>query len=128
MMRSSHQLVCPGAPNAFLPCLPVYRACLPLLRTALAYVARAIRRHRAAIGLCWRKCNPGQQALLVSVQLRKGGTLADLAAGYGVGAAGYGVGTATAWRCVREAVASLPPERRSCLPRWPRRRRPGARS
>ena len=59
-----------------------------------------IRRHRASIGSCWRKLNPGQQALLVLVHLRKGDTFAQVAAG-------FGVGTATAWRYVKEAVALL---------------------
>jgi hypothetical protein len=44
--------------------------------------------------------NPGQQALLVLVHLRKGETFAALAAG-------FGVGTTTAWRYVQEAVALL---------------------
>ena len=35
-----------------------------------------IIRHRASIGSCWRKLNPGQRALLVLVHLRKGETLA----------------------------------------------------
>ena len=59
-----------------------------------------IRRHRASIGSCWQKLNPGQQALLVLVHLRKGETFAQVAAG-------FGVGTATAWRYVKEAVALL---------------------
>ena len=46
------------------------------------------------------KLNPGQQALLVLVHLRKGETFASLAAG-------SGVGTATAWRYVEETVALL---------------------
>ena len=37
-----------------------YRAALPLSRQTLSYVAGVIRRHRAAIGSCWRKLNPGQ--------------------------------------------------------------------
>ena len=41
----------------------------------------------AATGSLWRKLNPGQQALLVLVYLRKGETFADLAAGFGVGTA-----------------------------------------
>jgi hypothetical protein len=49
----------PGASMLF------YRAALPLSRRTLSYVARVIRRHRAAIGSSWRKLNPGQQALLV---------------------------------------------------------------
>jgi hypothetical protein len=58
------------------------------------------QRHRARIGSCWRKLNPGQQALLVLAHLRKGETLAALAAG-------FGVGTATAWRYVTETVRLL---------------------
>ena len=48
-----------------------YRAALPLSSRTLSYVAGVIRRHRAAIGSCWRKLNPGRQALLVLVHLRK---------------------------------------------------------
>jgi len=77
-----------------------YRAALPLSRSALAYVAGVIRRHRRQVGSCWRKCGPGRQALLVLAHLRKGETFAELAAG-------FGVGTATAWRYVTEAVALL---------------------
>lgn len=63
-------------------------------------MARIVRRHRASIGSLWRKLNPGQQALLVLVYLRKGETFAEAAAG-------FGVGTATAWRYVNETVALL---------------------
>jgi hypothetical protein len=77
-----------------------YPAALPLSARTLTYVAGVIRRHRAAIGSCWRKLNPGQQALLVLAHLRKGETLAALAAG-------FGVGTATAWRYVTETVRLL---------------------
>ena len=77
-----------------------YRAALPLSRQTLNYAAGVIRRHRRAIGSCWRKLNPGQQALLVLAYLRKGETFADLAAG-------FAVSTATAWRYVNEAVALL---------------------
>lgn len=77
-----------------------YRAALPLSRQTLSYVAGVIRRHRAAIGSCWRKLNPGQQALLVLVHLRKGETLTELGTG-------FGVGTATAWRYVTETVRLL---------------------
>ena len=66
----------------------------------LTYLAGVIRRYRRQIGSCWRKCNPGQQALLVLAHLRKGETFAALAAG-------FGIGTATAWRYVREAVTLL---------------------
>jgi Helix-turn-helix of DDE superfamily endonuclease len=51
-------------------------------------------------GSRWRKLNPGQQALLVLVYLRKGETFADLAAG-------FEVGTTTAWRYVEETTALL---------------------
>jgi len=77
-----------------------YRAALPLSRRTLDYLAGVVRRHRRRIGSCWRKLNPGQQALLVLVHLRKGETFAGLAAG-------FGVGTATAWRYVQEAVTLL---------------------
>ena len=77
-----------------------YRAALPLSSRTLTYVAGIIRRHRALIGSCWRKLNPGRQALLVLVRLRKDETFADLAAG-------SGIGTATAWRYVNETVALL---------------------
>jgi len=77
-----------------------YRAALPLSSRTLNYVAGIIRRHRASIGSVWRKLNPGQQALLVLVYLRKGETFAEVAAG-------FGVGTATAWRYVNETVALL---------------------
>jgi DDE superfamily endonuclease/Helix-turn-helix of DDE superfamily endonuclease len=77
-----------------------YRAALPLSSRTLTFVARIIRRHRAAIGSPWRKLNPGQQALLVLVYLRKGETFAELAAG-------FAVGTTTAWRYVNETVGLL---------------------
>ena len=77
-----------------------YRAALPLSSRTLTYVAGVIRRHRAAIGSCWRKLNPGRQALLVLACLRKGETFANLAAG-------FGVGTTTAWRYVHETTGLL---------------------
>jgi hypothetical protein len=40
-----------------------YRAALPLSAQTLSYVAGVIRRHRSKIGSCWRKLNPGRQAL-----------------------------------------------------------------
>jgi hypothetical protein len=51
----------------------------------LNFAAGIIRRHRIPVGSLWRKLNPGQQALLVLVCLRKGETSASLAAGFGVG-------------------------------------------
>ena len=77
-----------------------YRAALPLSSRTLTFVAGLIRRHRKSIGSCWRKLNPGQQALLVLAHLRKGETFAELAAG-------FEVGTTTAWRYVQETVALL---------------------
>jgi len=77
-----------------------YRAALPLSSKTLNYAAGIIRRHRALIGTPWRTLNPGQQALLVLVYLRKGETFAEVAAG-------FGVGTSTAWRYVNETVALL---------------------
>ena len=77
-----------------------YRAALPLSSRTLTYVSGIIRRHRSAAGSRWRKLNPGKQALLVLVYLRKGETSAGLAAG-------FGVGTATAWRYVNETVSLL---------------------
>lgn len=77
-----------------------YRAALPLSSRTLTYLAGVIRRHRASIRSRWRKLNPGQQAMLVLVHLRKGETLTEIAAG-------FGVGVATAWRYVTESVALL---------------------
>jgi hypothetical protein len=77
-----------------------YRAVLPLSSRTLTFVSGMIRRHRVAIGSCWRKLNSGQQALLALVYLRKGETFGELAAG-------FGVGTSTAWRYVNETVALL---------------------
>ncbi|MEV6986775.1 transposase family protein [Sphaerisporangium sp. NPDC051017] len=77
-----------------------YRAAVDLSRSTLNYVAGVIRRHRKAIGSAWRLLNPGQQALLVLVYLRKGETFSELGAG-------FGVSTATAWRYVEETVALL---------------------
>jgi Helix-turn-helix of DDE superfamily endonuclease len=61
-----------------------YRAALPLSSQTLTYVSGIIRRHRKSIGSRWRKLNPGQQALLVLVYLRKGETFAEFAAGFGM--------------------------------------------
>jgi len=77
-----------------------YRAALPLSSRTLNFTAGLIRRHRAVIGSPWRKLNPGQQALLVLVYLRKGETFAELAAG-------FAVGVTTAWRYVNETTDLL---------------------
>ncbi len=68
-----------------------YRAAVDVSRATLNYVTGIIRRHRKTIGSLWRRLNPGQQALLVLVYLRKGETFTELAAG-------FGVSVATAWR------------------------------
>ncbi|SEM64186.1 Helix-turn-helix of DDE superfamily endonuclease [Nonomuraea pusilla] len=77
-----------------------YRAAVDLSRSTLNYVAGVIRRHRKAIKSAWRLLNPGQQALLVLVHLRKGETFTELGAG-------FGISTATAWRYVEETVMLL---------------------
>ncbi|ROO83488.1 DDE superfamily endonuclease [Actinocorallia herbida] len=77
-----------------------YRAAVDLSRSTLNYVAGLIRRHRRAIGSAWRLLNPGRQALLVLVHLRKGETFAQLGAG-------FEVSISTAWRYVEEVVALL---------------------
>ena len=64
-----------------------YRAALPLSSRTLTYLSGLIRRHRAAIGSRWRRLNPGQQAMLALVHLRKGETFSEIAAGFGVGTA-----------------------------------------
>src|SRR6185369_10358220 len=86
--------IAPGALVLF------YRAALPLSSRTLNYAAGIIRRHRRSIGSCWRKLNPGQQALLVLAYLRKGETFAELAAG-------FEVGTSSAWRYATETVDLL---------------------
>ncbi|SNT64701.1 Helix-turn-helix of DDE superfamily endonuclease [Streptosporangium subroseum] len=77
-----------------------YRAAVDLSRSTLSYVAGLIRRRRKAIGSTWRRLNPGQQALLTLVYLRKGDTFSELGAG-------FGVSTTTAWRYVEETVKLL---------------------
>jgi Helix-turn-helix of DDE superfamily endonuclease len=63
--------------HAFLPCSAAAVVPNPHLRGV-------IRRHRASIGSSWRKLNPGKQALLVLVYLRKGETFDEIAAGFEV--------------------------------------------
>jgi hypothetical protein len=77
-----------------------YRAALPLSSRTLTFVSGIIRRHRKSIGSCWRKLNPGRQALLILAYLRKGETFAELAAG-------FAVGVTTAWRYVNETAELL---------------------
>jgi DDE superfamily endonuclease len=77
-----------------------YRAAVDLSRSKLNYVAGLIRRHRKVIGSTWRLLKPGQQALLVLVDLRKDETFAKISAGFAVSAT-------TAWRYVEETVMLL---------------------
>ncbi len=77
-----------------------YPAALPLSSSTLNRVARLIRAHRKTIGSRWRALDPGTQALLTLAYLRKGETLRDLAAGFGISAA-------TAWRRTRETIGLL---------------------
>lgn len=77
-----------------------YRAALPLSRQTLTFVSRLVRIHRREIGTPWRALNPGQQALLVLVYLRKGEPFAQVGAG-------FDVSTATCWRYVTETVELL---------------------
>ncbi len=77
-----------------------YRAAVDLSRSTLNYVAGLIRRHRKTIGSIRRLLNPGRQALLVLVHLRKGETFPELGAG-------FGISTTTAWRYVAETVMLL---------------------
>jgi hypothetical protein len=77
-----------------------YRAAVDLSRSTLNYVAGLIRRHRKKIKSSWQLLNPGQQALLVLVHLRKDETFAAISAGFAVSAS-------TAWRYVEETVMLL---------------------
>jgi hypothetical protein len=75
-----------------------YRAALPLSHQTLTFVSGLVRVHRREIGSVWRALNPGQQALLVLVHLRKGEPFAEVGAG-------FGVSTTTCWRYVNENLA-----------------------
>ena len=77
-----------------------YRAALPLSRQTLTFVSGLIRTHRRQMGSTWRKLNPGQQALLALVYLRKGEPFAQVGAG-------FDVSTTTCWRYVNETVDLL---------------------
>jgi len=77
-----------------------YPATITLSNRSLDYVARLIRRHRAAIGSRWRRLTPGRQALLVLAHLRNGDTYQRLASG-------FGIGLATVHRYIREVVDLL---------------------
>jgi hypothetical protein len=77
-----------------------YRAALPLSHQTLTFVSGLIRTHRKQLGSVWRKLNPGQQALLVLVYLRKGEPFAEVGAG-------FDVSTTTCWRYVNETVELL---------------------
>jgi len=98
-----------------------YRAALPLSHRTLTFVSGLIRAHRKELGSVWRKLNPGEQALLVLVYLRKGEPFAEVGAG-------FGVSTTTCWRYVEETVELLArraPKLRAAL-RTAKRSRGGA--
>jgi ADP-ribose pyrophosphatase YjhB (NUDIX family) len=78
----------------------LYRAALPLSHQTLTFVSGLVRAHRRRSGTVWRRLNPGQQALLVLVHLRKGETFGEVGAG-------FGVSTTTCRRYVTEAVELL---------------------
>ncbi len=84
-----------------------YRAALPLSRQTLAFVSGLVRTHRREIASPWRALDPGQQALLVLVHLRKGEPFAEVGAG-------VGVSTTTCWRYVNETVELLARRAPSC--------------
>jgi len=77
-----------------------YPGTVTLSPANLQLTAPLIRRHLDAIGSLWRKLDPGQQALLALVYLRKHETYAALADG-------WRIGQSTAWRYVQEAVGLL---------------------
>jgi len=77
-----------------------YRAALPLSHQTLTFMSDLIRAHRKQVGSVWRTLNPGQQALLVLVYLRKGEPFAEVGTG-------FAVSTATCWRYVNETVELL---------------------
>jgi hypothetical protein len=66
----------PEVLDAFLP------SSLPLSRSTLRYLTRVLRRHRARIGSKNRALTAGQQALMTLAYLKKGETVAQLAAGF----------------------------------------------
>ncbi|GLZ40545.1 transposase [Actinokineospora sp. NBRC 105648] len=85
-----------------------YRAALPLSHQTLTFVSGLVRAHCRELGSVWRKLNPGRQALLGLVYLRKGEPFAEVGAG-------FEVCTTTCWRYVNEVVEL--PARRSPKPR-----------
>jgi hypothetical protein len=88
-----------------------YRAALPLSRQTLTFVSGLVGTHRRETGSVWRRLNPGQQALLVLVYLRKGEPFAQVGAG-------FDVSTTTCWRYVNETIdllAARAPTLRSAL-------------
>ena len=66
----------------------------------LTFVSDLVRVHRREIGTQWRALNPGQQALLVLVYLRKRESFAEVGAEFGVSAT-------MCWRYVNETVELL---------------------
>jgi len=77
-----------------------YRAALPLSHQTLISCPGWSVSTVGRIGSVWRALNPGQQALLVLVYLRKGEPFAEVGTG-------FGVSTTTCWRYVNETVELL---------------------
>jgi hypothetical protein len=95
MKRSPQPFVCPGAPDAFLPCCFAVVA----LDAGLSGRGGPPAPQEDRFVLAQAEPRPAG-ALLVLVHLRKGEIFAGLAAG-------FGVGTTTAWRYVQETVTLL---------------------
>jgi hypothetical protein len=80
-------------------------------RFTLTFVSGLVRVHRRQIGSIWRTLNPGQQALLELVYLRKGEPFAEVGAR-------FGICTTTCWRDVNDTVdllATRAPKLRAAL-------------
>jgi hypothetical protein len=75
------------------------RAAVDLSRSTLNYVAGIVRRHRKKVGSVWRLLNPGRQALLVLIHLRKGETFACVPGSRMVSAARPSAGRCRCRRC-----------------------------
>jgi hypothetical protein len=64
--------------------------CCRCTRQTLPFASDLVRVRCEEIGVPWRALNPGRQALLVLMHLRKGEPFAEIGAG-------FGVSTTTCW-------------------------------
>ena len=78
----------------------VYPVGLAVSTTTLDLLTEALRRHRAATGVIWRRLCARDQALLVLAYLPDNPTYSALAAG-------FKIGVATVFRYIREACTVL---------------------